>query len=111
MHRDEAARSQADEMHPVGMIDELDDRVLPARDRKYRGHTAIRNTCTAAARASDAPQAPWGDSAAGRRGGAFAPLGHPARYESAERCSPAKLADSHRLARFHSQTCNRHWAC
>lgn len=107
MHRDEAARSQAAEMHPVGMIDELDDRVLPARDRKYRGHTAIRNTCTAAARASDAPQAPWRDSAAGQRGGVSAPLGHPARYEAAERYFPSKRADSHQPSRFHSQTGNR----
>lgn len=111
MHRDEAARSQAAEMHPVGMIDELGDRVLPARDRRYRGRTAIRKTCTAAARAVDTPQAPWGDSVAGWRGGASAPLGYPARYEAAGRCSPAKWADGYRPARFHSQTGNRHWAC
>lgn len=78
MRRDETARSQAAEMHPVGMIDELGDRVLPARDRRYRGRTAIRNTGTAAARAVDTPQAPWRDSAAGQRGGASAPLEHPA---------------------------------
>ena len=111
MRRDEAAQSQAAEMHPAGMIDELGDRVLPARDRRCRGRTAIQNTRTAAARAADTPQAPWKDPAAGRRGGASAPLGHPERYEAAERCSPAKRADSHQSARFHSQTGNRHWAC
>ena len=111
MHRDEAARSQAAETHPVGMIDELGDRVLPARDRRYRGRTAMQNTRTAAPRAADTPQAPWKDSVAGWRGGASAPLEHPARCDAAERCSPAKLADSHQPARFHSQTCNRHWAC
>ena len=60
MHRDEAARSQAAEMHPVGVFDDLGDRVLPVRGRRYRGRTAIRKTCTAAARAVDTPQAPWG---------------------------------------------------
>lgn len=95
MHRDEAARSQAAEMHPVGMIDGLGDRVLPARDRRYRGRTAMQNTRTAAARAADTPQAPWRDSAAGQRGGASAPLGYPARYEAAERYSPAKRAVGH----------------
>ena len=107
MHRDEAARSQAAEMHPVGMIDEPGDRVLPVRGRWYRGRTAIRKTRTAAARAVATPQAPGGDSGAGGRGGAAAPWGYPARYDAAERCSPAKLADSHQPARFHSQTGNR----
>ena len=98
-------------MHPFGMIDKLGERVLSARDRRYRGRTVMQNTRTAAARAVDTPQAPWRDSAAGQRGGASAPLGHPARYEAAERCSPAKRADGHQPARFHSQTGNRHWAC
>lgn len=95
MHRDEAARAQAAEMHPVGMIGELGDRVLPARGRRYRGRTAIRNTRTAAARAADTPQAPWRDSAAGQWGGASAPLGYLARYEAVERYSPAKRAVGH----------------
>lgn len=111
MRRDETARSQAAEMHPVGMIDEPGDRVVPARGRRYRGRTAIRNARTAAAHAVDTPQAPWGDSAAGRRGGAFAPLEDLARCGAAVRYSPAKRADGHQLARFHSQTGNRHWAC
>lgn len=111
MHRDETARSQAAMTHLVGMPDESVDWVLPARDRRYRGRTAIQDSCTAVAYAVDTPQAPWKDSVAGWRGGASAPLEYPARYEAAERCSPSKRADGYQPARFHSQTCSRHWAC
>lgn len=90
MHRDETARARAAEMHSVGVFDELGDRVLRAKDRTCRGHTVLQDTRPAAARAADTPQAPWTDSAAGLRGGASAPWGHPARYEAAERCSLEK---------------------